>query len=276
MKHLSLTPLSFYSLVSVLLTCFFLLSTTKTNAGKREDCFHHNKVCYLTVEDNKSARISAQNNYTFPLRISLHMTGHNVIPAKKIKNVQLSPNEIKSILSIDAKSHGEWRYSWTSQLHPDTGDAKHDDNVLYQLPFPKTKPYPISQGPNGAFSHTGPNRFAIDWAMPVGSEILAAREGIVISLREDSFRGGASNKYKSEENYLWIKHPDGTIGQYLHLKKHGVVVEIGEKVDKGQLIAYSGNTGYSTAPHLHFHVSTSQTHGAAFQSHPITFSTDGP
>ncbi len=271
MKHLSLTPLSFVCFINALLTCFLLFRATETRAGERKTCFHHDKVCYLTLENNKSAQISAQNNYAFPVRVSLHLTGHNITPTLKTANVLLGPDEIKNIISIQAKNHGEWRYNWTSQLHPDTGNAKHDDTVLYQLPFPTTKSYPISQGPNGAFSHRGPNSFAIDWAMPVGSQILAAREGTVIALRKDSSRGGASNKYKSEENYLWIQHPDGTIGQYLHLKKDGVVVEVGDRIKQGQLIAYSGNTGYSTAPHLHFHVSSSQSHGTAFKSHPINF-----
>ncbi|WP_120496157.1 M23 family metallopeptidase [Kiloniella sp. EL199] len=270
MKHLSLTPLSLVCFTTALLICF-LFHSTETKSDERKTCFHHDKICYLTLEDNKSAHISAQNNYAFPMRISLHITGQNITPALKTENVLLGSKEIKSIISIQAKSHGEWRYNWTSQLHPETDGAKHDDTVLYEFPFPKTKSYPISQGPNGTFSHTGPNSFAIDWAMPVGSEILAAREGIVIALREDSSRGGASNQYKSEENYLWIKHVDGTIGQYLHLKKDGAVVKVGDKVEKGQLIAYSGNTGYSTAPHLHFHVSSSQPHGAAFKSHPINF-----
>ncbi|WP_085908758.1 M23 family metallopeptidase [Kiloniella majae] len=271
MKHLSLRPFSFVCFIGTLFTCFGFLLATEAKASKRETCFHHSKICYLTVENNKSAQISVQNNYAFPVRVSLHMTGYNITPKQITKNALVGPNQIKSILFVKVKNHGEWRYSWTSQLHPETGDAKHDDTVLYQLPFPKTKSYPISQGPNGAFSHRGPNSFAIDWAMPMGSEILAAREGTVLALREDSFQGGASNKYKSEENYLWIKHSDGTIGQYLHLKKDGVVVQVGDKVEKGQLIAYSGNTGYSTAPHLHFHVSSSQPHGAAFKSHPINF-----
>ncbi|KLN59330.1 hypothetical protein WH96_18515 [Kiloniella spongiae] len=225
----------------------------------------------MILEGRKSVHISVQNNYDFPMRVSLHVTGHNTSPPKATKNTLLAPHEMKDILSLRVNAPNEWRYSWTSQLHPETGDAKHDDTVLYQFPFPKTKSHPISQGPNNPFSHTGPNRFAIDWAMPVGSEILAAREGKVIALREDSSQGGASNKYKTEENYLWIQHPDSTIGQYLHLKKNGVIVQVGDWVKKGQLIAYSGNTGYSTAPHLHFHVSSSQKKGAAFKSHPINF-----
>ncbi|WP_421781137.1 M23 family metallopeptidase [Kiloniella litopenaei] len=271
MKHLSLTPLSPFYFICALFTCFSLFHTAESRADERKTCFQHDKICYLTVEDKKGAHISAQNNYPFPMRVSLHLTGHNITPSRKTANARLGPGEIKNIISIQAKNHDPWRYNWISQLHPDTGDAAHDDTVLYQLPFPKTKSYPISQGPNGAFSHRGPNSFAIDWAMPVGSEILAAREGTVIAFREDSSKGGASNKYKSEENYLWIKHSDGTIGQYLHLEKNGVIVQVGDKVRTGQLIAYSGNTGYSSNPHLHFHVSTSQSHGAAFISHQISF-----
>jgi murein DD-endopeptidase MepM/ murein hydrolase activator NlpD len=51
-----------------------------------------------------------------------------------------------------------------------------------------------------------------------------------------------------------IRHEDGTFGQYLHLQKDGALVEVGQHVKAGAVIARSGHTGNSTTPHLHFAV----------------------
>ena len=49
-------------------------------------------------------------------------------------------------------------------------------------------------------------------------------------------------------------HSDGTTGEYFHLERGSVQVRVGERVARGQRLARSGNTGFSTAPHLHFGV----------------------
>ena len=67
--------------------------------------------------------------------------------------------------------------------------------------------------------------------------------------------GGGSPEYRKFANYVIIEHSDGTMGNYYHLKQGGAVAVIGQKVAKGDLIGYSGNTGYSSGPHLHFSVS---------------------
>ncbi|MBP6431032.1 MAG: M23 family metallopeptidase [Ferruginibacter sp.] len=71
--------------------------------------------------------------------------------------------------------------------------------------------------------------------------------------KDDSDEGGILPKYKNKANYIIIKHVDGSYGCYWHLKQNGVVIKKG-KVQKGDLIGYSGNTGFSLQPHLHFAV----------------------
>ncbi len=129
--------------------------------------------------------------------------------------------------------------------------TKQVDNYIYNLPFAKGSSYKVVQGYGGLFSHK--NRAAIDFGMPVGTPIHAAREGIVYSYKENSNSGGPFAKHEKLANYLIIKHNDGSFGCYWHLKQNGVVAKKGF-VQKGELIALSGATGLVVLPHLHFTV----------------------
>ena len=75
-----------------------------------------------------------------------------------------------------------------------------------------------------------------------------------MAAREDSEEGGLKTENLSDGNYISIKHNDGSVAHYWHLKKDGVLVNVGDTILKSQLIGLSGNTGYSAFPHLHFEV----------------------
>jgi murein DD-endopeptidase MepM/ murein hydrolase activator NlpD len=90
--------------------------------------------------------------------------------------------------------------------------------------------------------------------MKKGTMVCAARSGVVIATREDSDKGGLKPEMLSEGNYVIIDHGDGTDARYWHLQKNGVLVNVGDTIQQGQVIAKSGNTGYSAFPHLHFEV----------------------
>ena len=129
--------------------------------------------------------------------------------------------------------------------------TKNVDNYVYDLPYAKGKSFKVVQGYGGLFSHK--NAAALDFSMPVGTPIYAARSGVVFRFKEDSDQGGPFPELKSKANYIMIQHSDGSLGCYWHLKKDGVLVESGPVV-QGQLIAYSGYTGFTLLPHLHFSV----------------------
>ena len=134
-------------------------------------------------------------------------------------------------------------FSWTTSVTTNIDD--------YDLPFKKGTIHRVAQGYGGLFSHT--HIAAIDFDMPVGTEIFAAREGAVFAYKDGGDEGGISPKYKKKANYLIIKHNDGSFGCYWHLKKNGVITKSGY-VKKGQLIGLSGATGFVLRPHLHFSV----------------------
>lgn len=112
----------------------------------------------------------------------------------------------------------------------------------------------LIQGFHGGFSHQGFNTFALDFDVPEGTPIAAAKAGLVIGLKEDSNEGCGDISCGPKGNFIRIDHGDGTFGVYYHLRHQGVEVELGQSVCQGEIIGYSGNTGFSTGPHLHFEV----------------------
>ena len=120
----------------------------------------------------------------------------------------------------------------------------------YKLPVPREKIKRVIVSP---ISHFGNLCNAIDFLVPMGTEVYSAADGIVTSLKDDSNVGGTDPKYWYEGNYIVIKHNGESTG-YEHFKYKGIVVEVADVIKQGQLIGYSGNTGYSRGPHLHFEV----------------------
>ncbi len=130
------------------------------------------------------------------------------------------------------------------------GIIKDDTSYVYGLPFEPGTAHLLVQGYFGMFTHK--ERAALDFKMKVGTKILAARGGVVVRLKEDGSKGGASRKYRSEGNSVIIQHSDSSRAGYWHLQKDGVFVNVGDTVRQGQVIGLSGKTGYTAFPHLHF------------------------
>ena len=133
----------------------------------------------------------------------------------------------------------------------------------YKLPWPAGVSWFCIQSNRGIVSHRGHEEFAFDFKMPVGSDVCAAREGVVLTV-DVSHDGHGLN---APNNRITVEHPDGTRGSYLHLQKDGSLVKFGEHVKQGQKIARSGHVGRSMTPHLHFHVMPPE----KVQTIPISF-----
>ena len=134
--------------------------------------------------------------------------------------------------------------------------AAQPENTAYLPPVPTEGRFYISQGFNGELTHQGPEaQYAIDIVMPEGTPVLAARDGRVMEVQDDFFEGGQDEKrYRERANLVRVLHEDGTMAVYAHLKLESVRVRPGQAVLAGEVIAESGNTGYSSGPHLHFAV----------------------
>ena len=119
------------------------------------------------------------------------------------------------------------------------------------LPFDPVAGVRVHQAAHGHASHQDrQNRHAWDFALPEGTPVLAARAGQVIALHEDSTGPGTAPG--DGGNWIRVLHEDGSMAVYAHLQPGSRQVQLGQRVGTGQPLAASGNTGYSTAPHLHF------------------------
>ncbi|WP_275423228.1 M23 family metallopeptidase [Pseudoalteromonas sp. MMG022] len=126
------------------------------------------------------------------------------------------------------------------------------ENSDYVLPYQTGESYEVlvSTG-HYTKANQGVGLYAIDFVMPIGTKIVAARDGEVVSIRElyEDYNGE-----DLKENYIFIRHNDGTVARYFHLTHKGVLVNKGDEVKAGDVIGRSGNTGQSGGPHLHFDV----------------------
>ena len=136
------------------------------------------------------------------------------------------------------------------------GKLTEDTSYVYSLPFEEGKKFWLVQGYFSVLSHK--NRAALDFKMKKGTPVTAARNGIIISVKEDGKKGGWNRKYRKEGNRVVIQHEDGTRAGYWHLQYNGVHVNTGDTVKQGQVIGLSGKTGLALFPHLHFLVWTNR------------------
>ena len=139
------------------------------------------------------------------------------------------------------------------------GNIKDDTSYVYQLPYEEGNTHLLVQGYFSKFSHK--NRAALDFKMKRGTKITAAREGVVVRVKQDGDRGGWNKKYRPYGNVIVIQHNDGSRAGYWHLQHDGAFVKVGDTVKQGQVIALSGKTGYTLFPHLHFIVWRSDSNG---------------
>jgi len=109
---------------------------------------------------------------------------------------------------------------------------------------------------NESPAHVGNLKYAIDFIVEEGESINAAADGIVVDLKSDSNIGGEEKEMETMGNFIELKHDNEEYSEYEHLRKGGVIVKVGDKVKKGQVIGFTGATGYLAhlGPHLHFMV----------------------
>lgn len=145
-----------------------------------------------------------------------------------------------------------------------------DTAFIYSLPFAKGTSHAVWQGYHSLFSHWG--NYAVDFKMQPGTPVHAARAGRVSGVKDHNKQGGVGRRYVGKENSIVIQHSDGSYAHYLHLQYKGALVKKGDSVQQDQPIGFSGSTGFSAFPHLHFEVTAGQQ--KAKEEIPVRFKTE--
>jgi murein DD-endopeptidase MepM/ murein hydrolase activator NlpD len=250
-----------------------LLAGILATAGAKAGC-SGDGVCIDAVREGGNVELHAANLGNFPVTFTLRVRTREMRPSRPGAVTEtLDPKESRLVMVLQPAREsrpGRYRiaYDWTVG----SKDAVHDDSAVYRLPYAAGRSYRVLQGYGSRFSHTGLEEFAVDFRMPEGTPVHAARGGIVARVEESHSRGCWEDGCGDYANYIVILHDDLTTGEYYHLQQDGALVEPGDRVVAGQEIGRSGNTGHTTTPHLHFAVYRAAEWGRT-QSIPVRFAT---
>jgi murein DD-endopeptidase MepM/ murein hydrolase activator NlpD len=188
-------------------------------------------------------------------------------------NVPGSRNNIKlTTFKRDLNDEDQWFAAVVLENEnpapPTTGDGLHPNptrsNPLKGFRNPLATQAPITQSPGGSLSHNGRAEYAIDFGVPIGTPVYAMRSGKVAKVVDKHPDAGGDFSNRNNVNYVVIEHGGGYYSTYLHLQEgfiQRVGIRVGQQVKSGDLIGYSGNSGWSTAPHLHVEVTKGRMFG---------------
>jgi len=245
-------------IILILFIIFNIYNTYCNNLIKiytKQNLDKSGSIVYAENKNEIPYTIYIELNNTDNIKTSITLPSSFVIPpnTKDYKLFKVSPKD----------PYVKYSFSYTYLFSPgDFKNVENDSSFIYTLPYEHGTKHLVSSGYNGP-THKNELYYSIDFEMDIGTKICAARSGIVIDVKEDSNKGGYGKEFEGEGNYITIYHEDGSHAIYAHLKKEGAIVDIGDRVKQGDVIGYSGNTGYSSGPHLHFAVMVPTKNGIA-------------
>lgn len=211
------------------------------------------KVYYEPIENGYS--LFVDNNELCSVSLILSFDLDNLRASTNRQTTFVIPPHQKKYPFTVLKAIRSGKYGFNYKFQAVLGDIlidSYDLNYTYDLPYEKGQSFLVSQGYNGKTTHQAIN--AIDFNLPEGTPVFTIRSGLVIKTDDTQTQQGNTEAFSKFSNYILVLHQDGTMANYQHLKTVSVFVKPGDYIKTGQKIALSGNTGWSSGPHLHIEV----------------------
>jgi len=247
--------------------------TTQQVTVRQMKVANKQRVWLLKTGEERQPKFYIRNDYAGPVEVEVSFAEQeNARSAPELpQRFVVAPGESDTLFEVGGINEDKsWRFTLQYHYAPGSPLAQYAAMKNYLPPIAPDASFPISQAFGGGFSHTGEqNRYAMDIAMPVGTPVYAAEAGLVMEVDNDFYKGGIDETYSSKANSIRILHDDGSMAVYAHLEADRAQVYPGLKVAAGQLIGYSGNTGFTSGPHLHFAIQINK--GMALVSVPFAF-----
>ena len=225
------------------------------------------EVDVFTTKEGNLLKFYGKNQAIFPQTIKLKFStlkGYLPLDENLLVFTIKSKSQKQFLFELKKIPDQGQRLNFKTTISMGAMDSVIDNNYLYYFPYSHGSKHKLSQGFFGKSTHSKVgNIYSLDFMMPIGTKVFSMRGGLVVDVITHNNKGGDSFIYSKYANSITIMHDDGSFAYYVHLKKDGSVVKIGEKITKGQHIGFSGNTGYSSGPHLHVNLSKASKDGSS-------------